>query len=134
MQSALALVVVALFASTSQDPVLAMFTWLTNLGTLGVISLMALCSFAIVAFFAKNRELDRNILRTFVAPLVAGLALTAILAYAVANFGLLIASGGALVWILPSLLLVFAVLGVMASTRLRSSSPRLYAEMGRHRE
>lgn len=133
-QSVLALVVVGLFAVTAQDPVLALFTWLTNLGTLGVIALMALSSFAIIAFFARNRELDSNVLRTVVAPLAAGVALSSILAYAIANFGLLIASGGALVWILPSLLLIVAALGVAASMRLRSSSPQLYAEMGRHRE
>ncbi len=113
---------------------LALFTWLTNLGTLGVIALMAASSFAVVAFFLRHRDLERNLLRTLVAPLVAGIALIAILWYAIANFGLLISSGGILVWLLPALLLVAAVLGAGASLVLRSRSPQLYAEMGRHRE
>ncbi|MFW0794856.1 APC family permease [Gordonia sp. CPCC 205515] len=133
-QSVLALVVVAVFAITKQDPVLALFTWLCNLGTLGVIALMATSSFAVVAFFARHGDLDPNRLRTFVAPLVAGIALIAVLIVGVANFDLLIGTGGVLVWLLPALLLVAAVLGVIAAAVLRSRSPERYAEMGRHRE
>ncbi|MGA9871350.1 MAG: APC family permease [Rhodococcus sp. (in: high G+C Gram-positive bacteria)] len=133
-QSALAVLVVAVFAATAQDPVLALFTWLTNLGTLGVIALMALSSFAIVVFFRRNQDLERGVVRTVIAPIVAGVALLAILAYAVSNFGLLISSGGVLVWLLPSLLVVVAVLGVTASVVLKSRSPQLYDEMGSHRE
>ena len=133
-QTTVAVIVVAIFALAGQDPVLALFTWLTNLGTLGVIALMAASSFAVVAFFLCHRDLERNLLRTLVAPLVAGIALIAILWYAIANFGLLISSGGILVWLLPALLLVAAVLGAGASLVLRSRSPQLYAEMGRHRE
>ena len=51
-QSVLALVIVLLFVITGQDPVLALFTWLTQLGTLAIIVLMAVASFAVVAFFA----------------------------------------------------------------------------------
>lgn len=45
-QSILAFVVVLIFVITRQDPVLALFTWLTQLGTLAIIVLMALASFA----------------------------------------------------------------------------------------
>lgn len=133
-QSVLALIVVAIFAITQQDPVLALFTWLSNLGTLGVIALMAASSFAVVAFFLRHPDLDRNRLRTLVAPLAAGIALAAILIVAIANFDLLIGGGGILVWLLPSLLVVAAGLGVVASVRLRTVAPERYAEMGRHRE
>lgn len=131
-QSVLALLVVAVFAVTGQDPVRALFTWLTNLGTLGVIALMAACSFAVVAFFRRNRDLDSNVVRTLVAPVVAGAALIAVLGYAIGNFDLLISSGGVLVWLLPSLLLVAAALGVAAALRLRTRAPQRYTEMGRH--
>src|SRR6185295_14163130 len=63
-QSILAFVVVLIFVITRQDPVLALFTWLTQLGTLAIIVLMALASFAVVAFFARNRDLDSNVWRT----------------------------------------------------------------------
>ena len=51
-------VVVLLFVVTGQDPVLALFTWLTQLGTLAIIALMSLASFAVVAFFVRHRDLD----------------------------------------------------------------------------
>ncbi|MFI6166248.1 APC family permease [Nocardia sp. NPDC051052] len=130
-QSVLASVVVGVFAVTGQDPVRALFTWLTNLGTLGVIALMAACSFAVVTFFHRHRDLDQNLVRTLIAPMVAGAALVAILGYAIGNFDLLISAGGVLVWLLPSLLLVAAAAGVVAALLLRARSPQRYAEMGR---
>jgi amino acid transporter len=89
-QSILALIVVLIFVITGQDPVLALFTWLTQLGTLAIIVLMALASFAVVAFFARHRDLDSNVLRTAVAPIVGGVAMTAVAIYAASQFGLLI--------------------------------------------
>jgi amino acid transporter len=89
-QSILAFVIVLIFVITGQDPVLALFTWLTQLGTLAIIVLMALASFAVVAFFAPDRDLDRNVARTTVAPIVGGVAMTAVAIYAASQFRLLI--------------------------------------------
>jgi amino acid transporter len=134
-QSILALVVVLIFVVTQQDPVLALFTWLTQLGTLAIIVLMALASFAVVAFFARNRDLDSNVWRTMVAPLVGGVAMSAVAVYAASQFGLLIGNPESpLRWILPALIIVAAVAGVIAAITLKSRSPELYAQMGRHRD
>ena len=134
-QSALALVVVLLFVATGQDPVLALFTWLTQLGTLAVIVLMALASFAVVAFFAAHRELDANRLRTTVAPVVGGVAMAAVAVYAASQFGLLINNPDSpLRWLLPGLIAVAAAVGVAAAAGLRGRSPELYERMGRHRD
>ena len=125
-QSILALVVVLIFVITAQDPVLALFTWLTQLGTLAIIVLMALASFAVVAFFALHRDLDSNVLRTTVAPLVGGLAITAVAIYAASQFGLLIGNPESpLRWILPGLILVAAIAGIIAAVSLRTRSPEL---------
>jgi amino acid transporter len=133
-QTALALVVFAVFALTKQDPVLALFTWLTQLGTLAVLTLMALASLAVVAFFLRHPELDRNRRRTFIAPLVGGLATAALAVYAASQFGLLISKpGSALSWLLPSLIIVAAVVGVVSARVLKTKNPRLYEVMGRHR-
>ncbi|MCW3003709.1 MAG: amino acid permease-associated region, partial [Conexibacter sp.] len=40
------------------DPVLKLFTWLTNLGALGVLLLMAVTSFSVVAYFRKRPDHD----------------------------------------------------------------------------
>jgi amino acid transporter len=120
-QSILAVIVVLIFVVTQQDPVLALFTWLTQLGTLAIIVLMALASFAVVVFFARHRDLDSNMLRTMVAPLVGGLAMSVVAIYAASQFGLLIGNPESpLRWILPALILVAAVAGVVAAFSLKS--------------
>jgi amino acid transporter len=133
-QSVLALVVVLIFVVAGKDPILALFTWLTNLGTLAVIGLMATTSFAVIAFFRQNAGLEHNTIRTMIAPAIGGIALLAVLVVALANFDILIGNTGFLTWFLPSLLLVAAVAGVIAAQVVKTRSPELYAAMGRHRE
>jgi amino acid transporter len=134
-QSILAFVIVLIFVLTQQDPVLALFTWLTQLGTLAIIVLMAVASFAVVAFFAAHRDFDSNVFRTIVAPIVGGVAMTAVAIYAASQFGLLIGNPESpLRWILPALIIVAAIAGVIAAVTLRTRSPELYAQMGRHRD
>ncbi len=134
-QTALAVVIVLIFVVTRQNPVLALFTWLTQLGTLAIIVLMALASFAVVAFFAANRGLDANRLRTTVAPVVGGVAMTAVAIYAASQFGLLIGNPESpLRWALPALIIVAAAAGIGTALVLRSRAPELYAQMGRHRD
>jgi amino acid transporter len=134
-QSGLALVVVLVFVATDQDPVLALFTWLTQLGTLAIIVLMALASFAVAAFFTRHRDLDGNLARTLLAPVAAGLALAAVAGYAASQFGLLIGNpDSALSWELPVLIVVAAGLGWIATHRMSTRSPALYAQMGRDRD
>jgi amino acid transporter len=134
-QSVLAFVVVLIFVIADQDPVLALFTWLTQLGTLAIIVLMALTSFAVIAFFGTHRDLDPSRARTLIAPAVSGLALVAVAIYAAAKFGLLIGDpDSALSWQLPSLILIAGVIGWITAQALRSRSPQLYAQMGRDRD
>jgi amino acid transporter len=134
-QSILAFVVVLIFVITGQDPVLALFTWLTQLGTLAIITLMSLASFAVVAFFARHRDLDSNPLRTIVAPVFGGIAMAGVAVFAASQFGLLIGDPESpLRWILPALILVAAIAGVITAVTLKSRSPGLYAQMGRHRD
>ena len=96
---------------------------------------MALASFAIVAFFASHRDLDTNVARTIIAPIVGGVAMAAVGIYAASQFGLLIGNPESpLRWILPALIVVAAIAGVIAAVTLKSRSPELYAQMGRHRD
>jgi amino acid transporter len=133
-QSGLAAVVVLAFVVTGRDPVTQLFVWLTNLGTLAILVLMAMASFAVVAFFRSHPDLDRNVWRTLVAPLVAGVALVAAVVFAYISFDDLIGPQGWLTWGLPLLVPVAAAAGVAAAGVLRGRDPQRYAEMGRHRE
>src|SRR5581483_3927882 len=75
LQSVLALIVLLIFVVEDQDPVLALFTWLTNLATLSVITLMCLVSFAVFAFFRRKPDLAPSAVKASLAPLAAGIML-----------------------------------------------------------
>ena len=90
---------------------MALFSWLTNVGTLAIILLMALTAFSIVAFFGRNPALEGNKLVTAVLPVVTGLILAALVVYIATNFGALAGAEGALAVLLPGLVLIAAALG-----------------------
>ncbi|HVI89277.1 MAG TPA: APC family permease [Dongiaceae bacterium] len=134
LQTVLAVIVLAVFIVTNQDPVLGLFAWLTNLATFGVIVLMALVSFSVCAFFARKPELRPSAFKGSVAPVVAGVLLGIIAVLVFINFKDLTGASAGLAYGLTCLVLVAAVLGGIAAGRLKSVDSRRYAEMGAHRD
>lgn len=132
LQTVLAIVVLAIFAITAQDPIFALFTWLTNTATLSVITLMALVSFAVIAFFKKQPALEPSALKASIAPLVAGIVLAIIALLVVWHFGELTGAARWLAIALPLLVPVAAVLGAIAANMLKQSDPARYARLGAH--
>jgi len=130
IQTAIAAVVVALFAVTGQDPVLALFSWLTNVGTLGIIVLMALTSLSVMAFFGRNPTLEPSALKAKILPGLAALALLFIIVEIVINFGNLSGASGFLGVFLPGLVLIAGVIGFVLAASLRSRSPEAFARLG----
>jgi amino acid transporter len=134
-QSGIALVVVGAFAIAGADPVLKLFTWLTNLGALGVLALMTVTSFAVVAFFRRRPDRDAGPVRTQVAPVVAGVLMLGVLVLGVANFNVLITSStdaptDAMSIVLPLLLVVAGAAGMITAAMIRSRDPERYARIG----
>jgi amino acid transporter len=132
VQSSIALIVVGLFAVLEEDPVLKLFTWLTNLGALGVVLLMAITSFAVVAYFRGRGE---SAWRTMIAPLIAGVCLLVILVLGLANFNVLItgstdAPTDSVSVILPLVLFGAGVIGLFAGAVMKSRAPECYARIG----
>ncbi|OYU37885.1 MAG: amino acid permease [Pseudorhodobacter sp. PARRP1] len=130
IQTVLAVVVVGLFAFTGQDPVLALFSWLTNVGTLGIVVLMAVTSVSVVAFFRKNPEQEPNVLKALVLPAVAAVALVVTIYQIVINFGNLSGTSGFLGILLPGLVAIAAVIGFFCAMALKARSPADYAKLG----
>jgi amino acid transporter len=134
-QSAIALVVVGAFAVAGADPVLKLFTWLTNLGSLGVLLLMATVSFAVIAYFRAHPEYHVSVWQSVVAPLVSGVALLAILVLGIANFNVLITSSttapeDSVSIILPVVLFAAAILGMVVAAVIRARDPERYRRIG----
>lgn len=123
-----ALIVLAVFAGLGLDPILNMFTWISQIGTLGVIGMMAITSLSVIAFFRKQG--GGSPLSTLILPGVAGLIMAALFVYIFLNYGDLTVTGGALSWILPSLIPAGGVIGYLLAQRLKASDPARFARMG----
>jgi amino acid transporter len=132
IQTVIAVVVVGLFAALGMDPVLQLFTWLTQLGTLGVLGLMAVTSFSVVAFFAAN-AMGETPLSTKVLPIISGVVMAGLFVYIFAKFGDLTGAAGSLGIILPSLVIVAAIVGFISANNLASSDPAKFKSLGTNR-
>ena len=132
LQTVLALVVVLIFVVMGQDPVLALFTWLTNLATLSVITLMALASFSVLAFFGRKPDLEPSAVKRFLAPVIAGIVLAIIAVMVVIHFGDLTGASPALSIALPILVPVAALLGIVVAAGLKHREAARFAAMGAH--
>jgi amino acid transporter len=133
-QSLLAFVIIAIFALSDSDPVLQLFTWLTNLGALGVLLLLALSSFAVVGYFRSDRR-GETAWTVQAAPAIAGTLLLGIFVVALFNFNVLItglqdAPTDSRSIILPAILLGGGALGLLVGAWLRSARPEVYARIG----
>ena len=126
-QTAIAAILVTLFALAGANPVLTLFSWLTNVGTLGVIALMALTSLAVPAFFAHR---EGPLLRTRIAPLAAAAALLTVLVLAIVHFDVLTGSTGILRILLPASVPAAACVGALRAWYLRRTDPGRYRGLG----
>lgn len=131
VQSIGALVVLAVFAGLGLDPILNLFTWISQIGTLGVIGMMAVTSLSVIVFFAKQG--GGSPLSTLILPGIAGLIMVALFVYIFLNYGDLTGTaGGSLGWVLPALIPVGAVVGLFLARRLKVSDPARFARMGQN--
>lgn len=130
LQTVIAVLVIGLFAYTGQDPVLALFTWLAQLGTLGIVVLMAVTSISAVMFFRANPDKERNPDKVRILPVIAAIALIYVVYQSVAFFGTLTGASGFLGVFLPGLVVIAGVIGVISAASLKSHSPADYAKLG----
>jgi amino acid transporter len=134
-QTVLALVVVIVFALAGADPVLKLFTWLTNLGALGVLLLMAVTSFSVVAYFRREPRAEVSQWQSTVAPGIAGVALLVVLVLGVLNFNVLITSAtdaptDTMTIVLPVILFGGGILGLVVGALLKRHKPEVFARVG----
>lgn len=134
VQTVTAVLVVALFAVTDQDPVLGLFSWLTNVGTLAIMLLMTFTAFAIVAFFGRNADLEGNPMVTKALPIVTGIIMAALVIYIAVNFGSIAGASGFLAVFLPGLVVIAALIGLLLAARLKSANLAGFARLGAGQE
>jgi amino acid transporter len=131
IQTVLAIIVVGFFAAMGMDPVLQLFTWLTQLGTLGILGLMAITSFAVVSFFGKN-AFGESALATKILPLITGVILAILFIYIFAKFSDLTGASGTLGVALPATVIVAAIIGYLSAGSLQRRDPAKFNELGKN--
>lgn len=134
-QSVLALSVVGIFALVGADPVLTLFTWLTNMGALGVLVLMTMTSFAVVGYFRRYPQQELGRWASTIAPTIAGVLLLIVLVLGVTNFNVLItgaigAPTDAMAIVLPAILFGGGIIGLIVGAVLRSRRSDVYRRIG----
>lgn len=133
VQTVMALVVLAVFAGLGLDPVLHMFTWISQVGTLGVLGMMAITSLSVIVFFQRQGG-GGSALSTLILPAVSGVVMLVLFGYIAVNFGdLTQTAGGALGIVLPALIPLAALVGYLMASRLKARDPAAYARMGENR-
>ncbi|MET8681703.1 APC family permease [Streptomyces sp. NPDC004647] len=138
LQSVVSLLAVVAFAISDDKPVgdptapvLQLFTWMGNVGALGVILLLATTSVAVIVFFVRRGAARAQVWR-IVSSGIAGTLLAVILVYAVKDFDVLLGAGpgSSLSWILPGIIGAAVVVGVGYGFVLRSAKPEVHARIG----
>ncbi|MEU9213803.1 APC family permease [Streptomyces sp. NPDC048415] len=84
-QSVIAVALVAAFWLTGQDPYVHLYTLLAILGTMAILIVQTLCSFAVIGYFRKHHPEDRHWFKTFTAPLIGGIGMVAVVVLLVLN-------------------------------------------------
>jgi amino acid transporter len=84
-QSGIAVALVGAFWLTGQDPYIHLYTLLAILGTMAILIVQTLCSFAVIGYFRRNHPEDRHWFRTLTAPLLGGIGMTAVVVLLVLN-------------------------------------------------
>lgn len=126
VQTIMAVVLVAPFAVLGLDPILTLFSWLSGVAVAALVVLYVLCSIAVLAYFARDRDRGpggRRLWSTVIAPATSCLLLVGTLYLVVSNFATLI--GGELVTavVLLAIVPLCFVIGMLVSNRKAEPAP-----------
>jgi amino acid transporter len=128
IQTATAAIILIFLTVIGWDPVMQIFTWLSGISTISIVTLMALTSIAVVAHFAKV-NIPGTAWSTRIAPTISALGLITAAGVIVAYFPALVGGG----WDLAATLLVTVplalIIGVVQALRVRKSAPAVYANI-----
>ncbi|WP_455354787.1 APC family permease [Streptomyces sp. SYSU K217416] len=133
VQTCIAVALVALFWLTGQDPYIHLYTLLAILGTMAILIVQTLCSFAVIGYFRKNHPEDRHWFRTFTAPLLGGLGMTAVVVLLVLNMETAagLAADSVFFRLIPWIVAAVFLGGLGLGLHLRARRPERYEIIGR---
>jgi amino acid transporter len=133
LETALCAAVVLGFCLVHAEPVLTLFSWLSNLATICVLVLMIGTSVSVLLFF-RGAPHGHGLARTVVLPVLAGLGLCAVLLLAVANFHVLTGASRGISYAILGLVPLSALAGWRAAHALRRRAPARFSRLGWDRQ
>jgi amino acid transporter len=128
-QTAIAVAVIAIFASGKMDPYFIVFSWMSALATLGILANQFLVALSVIGFFRRTR-LDTRPWHTLISPALAAAGLAVCFVLVWSNLGLLSGSDSLIVAAFPYIVLGVWVIGVWLGYYLRANQPELYEGFG----
>ncbi|MDX3533879.1 APC family permease [Streptomyces sp. MB09-01] len=133
VQSAIAVAVVGGFWLTGQDPYIHLYTLLAILGTMAILIVQTLCSFAVIGYFRKNHPEDRHWFKTFTAPLLGGIAMSAVVVLLVLNMKTAagLAADSLAFTLIPWIVAAVFLGGLGLGAYLKLRAPERYEVIGR---
>lgn len=125
-QTALATVVVAVFALTHADPYLQLLIWVNTPGVIGIVLLQAMTAIAIPLYFGKVAHTEGT-LRAVVAPVASAFLMAGALYLMISKIALLTGASDAVNSTLVGLVPAVLVIGYGAALAIRAKKPAAYA-------
>ncbi|MDQ8044396.1 MAG: APC family permease [Solirubrobacteraceae bacterium] len=106
-------------------------TWTPLMGVMGILAVQAICSFAIIRYFAREAKDGFHWWKTGLAPLVGGLAQFGAMYLLISNrAGLGAAEGQVFIKYFPEVIVGMFLLGCAYALYLKSSKPATFAAIG----
>lgn len=132
LQSALGLIVIAVYAVAGLDPVVQLFFTFGTAGGIGVLTLLALTSVSVFSFFSRTTAHGVGVFSASIAPVVSTIALFVMLFLALGNVDVLLGvrPGHPLTWIIPVVIGATVVLGALWGRVLQLRRPEVFAVIG----
>ncbi|GAA3616648.1 APC family permease [Microlunatus ginsengisoli] len=129
VQSALAVIIVGVVAVLGLDPYTDLLLKVNTPGVVGIITLQAITSAAVVAYFVRRRHTVRARVAV-VCALLATVLLTLAVVLLVSHIGLLTNAAGITNVILVGIVPVTLLIGIVAAGVLKNRRPAVYAGIG----
>ncbi|WP_020119227.1 APC family permease [Streptomyces canus] len=132
-QTVVTVVLLVAFWAAGKDPYSGTYVLLAILGTMAILIVQAVCSFAVLAYFRTHHPETRHWFRTLTAPLVGGVAMLAVVALLVSNMSAAAGSesGSLVLKATPWLVAAVAALGIAYAQYLKRRAPERYLLLGR---
>ncbi|MFD5792318.1 APC family permease [Streptomyces diastatochromogenes] len=133
VQTVVSGLLVGAFWAAGKDPYNGTYVLLAILGTMAILVVQAVCSFAVLVYFRRNHPESRHWFKTSAAPLIGGIAMLAVVVLLVSNMGVAAGaeSGSLVLKATPWLVALIAAGGIGYAQYLKRRSPERYALLGR---